>query len=178
MDTIQLHDKSFESYISETILQNAIASIAKKITIDFTDKEVLFLSVLNGSFIFSADLIRQCSFKSQISFVKLSSYQNTQSTGKVTEIIGLDVDLTDKNIVILEDIVDTGTTLEKLMELLKNKPYKQLKVASLFLKPSVYKKPYSIDYVGIEIPNDFIVGYGLDYNGLGRNLTSVYKLTS
>lgn len=177
MTTIQLHDKTFKPYISNQEIETAIKNIADKISADYKNETPLFLGVLNGSFMFCADLLKNYNYPCEISFIKLASYQQTTSTGLVTELIGLNENLNNRTIIILEDIVDTGNTLEKIISLLQQQPIKEYKVASLFLKPDVYKKDIDVDYVGIEIPNNFIVGYGLDYDGLGRNLNSIYKLT-
>ncbi|MGY6649518.1 hypoxanthine phosphoribosyltransferase [Wenyingzhuangia sp. IMCC45574] len=173
---IQLHDKHFVPFISKEKIAKAVKHLATEIAKDYTNETPLFLGVLNGSFIFCADLLKAYPNACEISFVKLASYQKTNSTGNVSELIGLNEDLTNRTVIILEDIVDTGATLEKLVSLLKKENLKELKIASLFLKPTVYNKPIPLDYVGIEIENRFIVGYGLDYDGLGRNLEEVYVL--
>ncbi|MGY5352306.1 hypoxanthine phosphoribosyltransferase [Wenyingzhuangia sp. IMCC45533] len=176
MERIQLHDQFFKSYISKQEIQNAVSKIANAIEKDYPNETPLFLGVLNGSFMFCADLLKHYKKPCEISFIKLASYEKTNATGVVNELIGLNENLTDRCVIVLEDIVDTGNTLEKVIELLKEQPIKQFKVASLFLKPSVYNKKIPLDYIGIEIPNHFIVGYGLDYDGLGRNLDSIYQL--
>lgn len=173
---IQLHDKHFTPFISKEKIAEAIQQLATKIAKDYSGQTPLFLGVLNGSFMFCADLLKAYPHACEISFVKLASYQQTSSTGIVTELIGLNEDLTNRSVVIIEDIVDTGTTLEKLVGLLKSHPIKELKIATLFLKPTVYKKSIPLNYIGLEIENNFIVGYGLDYDGLGRNLPEVYVL--
>jgi hypoxanthine phosphoribosyltransferase len=136
----------------------------------------IFLVVLNGSFMFAADLLKEVTIPCEISFIKVASYHGTSSTGNVTELIGLTEDITGRTVVIVEDIVDTGITLERLMNVLTRKKVKQIKIATVLLKPQSYKKEFKVDYVGIEIPNDFVVGYGLDYDGLGRNLKEIYVL--
>lgn len=175
---IKLHDKNFEPFLSKEIISKAIDTISNAISKDYQNNTPLFLGVLNGSFMFCADLLKTYNHSCEISFIKLASYQQTESTGTVNELIGLNEDLANRTVIIVEDIVDTGNTLEKIIALLDKQPIKEYKVASLFLKPSVYNKTIPIDYVGLEIPNHYIVGYGLDYDGLGRNLPEVYKLKS
>lgn len=176
METICVSDKQFGLYIEEEKIQRAIVSIANAINKDSGGNDTLFISVLNGSFMFTADLLKLVNGNAEVHFVKLSSYSGTASTGNVNQLIGLDCSLTGRNVVILEDIVDTGNTLEKIHEIIQQENPRQVKVAALFLKPSVYKKNITVDYIGMEIEDVFIVGYGLDYNSLGRNLRSVYKL--
>lgn len=173
---VQLHDKTFEPYLSKEKIKQVVKILSQKINDDYKNETPLFLGILNGSFMFCADLLKQYKAPCEISFIKLASYEQTTSTGIVNELIGLNEDLTDRTVIILEDIVDTGNTLEKIVKLLKEQPIKEYKVATLFLKPSIYQKNIPLDYVGMEIPNNFIVGYGLDYDGLGRNLPEVYTL--
>lgn len=173
---IHLHNKTFSPYISEKRIQQSVKKIVKQISKDYKNEIPLFLGVLNGSFIFCADLLKEYNHACEISFIKLASYKQTTSTGIVNELIGLNEDITNRTVIIVEDIVDTGNTVEKIVEILKQQPIKEFKIATLFLKPDVYKKEIAINYVGLEIPNNFIVGYGLDYDGLGRNLKEVYKL--
>jgi len=176
MDIITVKDKSFRPFISEEKLQEAIMNVALKINDDYKDQSPIFLGVLNGSFMFFSDLLKSVELACTVSFVKLASYEGTSSTGKVNELIGLDEDIDGKDIILVEDIVDTGNTLEKLYEILNNKNPKSIKIATLLYKPEAYKKTHPIDYVGLEIPNAFVLGYGLDYDGLGRNLSSIYVL--
>lgn len=173
---IQLHDKYFTPFISQQEITKAIKRLANQIAQDHPNETPLFLGVLNGAFVFCSDLLKSYSQPCEISFVKLASYEQTSSTGTVSELIGLNEDLTNRTVIVLEDIVDTGNTLEKIVALLKDQPLKELKIATLFLKPSVYKKAIPLDYIGMEIENSFIVGYGLDYDGLGRNLPEIYRL--
>lgn len=173
---VQLHDKQFIPFISQSEIAKAVQKIAHQIAKDYPNETPLFLGVLNGSFIFCADLLKAYPNLCEISFVKLASYQQTSSTGTVSELIGLNEDVTNRTVIIVEDIVDTGRTLEKLVSLIKKKPIKELKIATLFLKPTVYKKEIPLNYVGLEIEDRFIVGYGLDYDGLGRNLEEVFIL--
>ncbi len=176
MSLVTLHDKQFKPYISAESIHERVSQIAGNLTADLKDSFPLFLVVLNGSFIFAADLVKMLKFPCEISFVKLASYHGTGSTGVVNEIIGLTENVEHRTIVIIEDIVDTGTTLAKLHDLLKDKKAKQIKTATLLFKPVAYKKTIPVDYICMEIPNDFVVGYGLDYNGLGRNLKDIYVL--
>ena len=176
METITVKDLSFKPFISEEELQMAIKKVAQKINKDYEGKTPIFLGVLNGSFMFMADLMKSIELDCYTSFVKMASYEGTESTGKINELIGLNEDIEGKDIVLVEDIVDTGNTLVKLFEILKEKKPKSIKIATLLYKPEAYKKDYKIDYVGKEIPNAFVLGYGLDYDGLGRNLSSIYVL--
>lgn len=173
---VQLHDLTFTPFISEKEINAGIEEVAAKINRDFKDKKPVFLGVLNGAFLFAAELIKRFEGDCEVSFVKLRSYEGTETSGSVEALMGLSQSLEGRNVIIIEDIVDTGNTLESLDKILKSEKVKQYKTATLFYKPNSYKKSLPIDYVGLEIPNDFIVGYGLDYNGLGRNLTQVYKL--
>lgn len=173
---IKILDKTFIPYISKEELFDAINKIAAEINKAYENKNPLFIGVLNGSFMFCSDLMKAITIKSSISFVKMASYEGTTSTGKVQEIVGLSEAIENRHVIILEDIVDTGNTLEKLIQLFQSKKTASLKIATLLYKPEAYKKPYPIDYIGIEIPNKFVVGYGLDYDGYGRNLDSIYVL--
>jgi adenylate kinase len=178
MSTIKLHDLHFKPFISENELSKIVSSLVKEVRVDLTTNEVpLFIGILNGSFLFAADFIRKYPNNCEVSFVKLSSYQGTESSEIVNELIGINEDLTGRTVIILEDIIDTGATLHKIYDTFKNKNVKQLKIATLFFKPDVYRKELPIHYIGKSIEDKFIVGYGLDYNGLGRNLPAVYQLT-
>lgn len=179
MERIKLHDKEFKVIIPYSQIQESIKIVATQINNDYNRVEnPLFLSVLNGAFMFSADLMKNIDFNCEISFIKLSSYSGTESTGKVSEIIGIAGDITNRDVIIIEDIVDTGGTVETLFELITNKGANSVKICTLLLKPDAYKKDIPIDYAAIKIPNDFIVGYGLDYNELGRNYKDIYVLDS
>jgi len=178
MSIIKLHDKYFKTYISEEKIAKAIKKLAVQISEDLKNETPLFIGILNGSFMFVADFIRQYAPNCEVSFVKLTSYQGTNTTGKVKQLVGLNESLEGKTVVILEDIIDTGNTLQEIYTIFKDKKVKQLKIATLFFKPNVFKKDLPIDYIGISIPDKFIVGYGLDYNGLGRNFANVYQLTA
>lgn len=173
---VTIKDKQFKPYISSEKILESVKKTADKINKDLAGESPVFLAVLNGSFMFAADLMKEINLNCEISFVKLASYYGTTSSGTVTELIGLNQDLTGRTVVIVEDIVDTGNTVEKLAEILNNKKVKSFKIATAFFKPSAYTKKLKIDYIGLEIPNDFVVGYGLDYDGLGRNLKDVYVL--
>ncbi|MCP9201570.1 hypoxanthine phosphoribosyltransferase [Gramella sp. GC03-9] len=172
---IKLHDLEFEPYISEEEITQVIDRISDEVNRDFGDKTPVFIGVLNGSFMFASEVVKRFQGDCEISFVKLGSYKGTESTGEVKTLLGLNQDLKDRTVVLLEDIVDTGNTLVELDQILKQSGVKEYKVVSLFFKPEAYKKSVPVDYIGMEIPNKFIVGYGLDYDGLGRNLTQVYK---
>jgi hypoxanthine phosphoribosyltransferase len=173
---IQLHDKQFVPFISESELDFAVAELAQLIEADFADEVPIFIGVLNGAFMVVADLLKHYKRPCEVSFIKMASYEGTSSTEQVKQLIGLNQDLTGRTVIIVEDIVDTGNTVETLKALFKQQNVKHFKIATLFLKPDAYKKEIKIDYVGIRIPNKFIVGYGLDYDGLGRNLSAVYQL--
>ncbi|MEN8857905.1 MAG: phosphoribosyltransferase family protein [Flavobacteriaceae bacterium] len=178
MSTIKLHDLHFNPFISEDELSKIVSSLVKEVSADLEPNEVpLFIGILNGSFLFAADFIRKYQNNCEVTFVKLSSYQGTESSEIVNELIGINEDLTGRTVIILEDIIDTGSTLHKIYDTFKNKKVKQLKIATLFFKPDVYRKELPIDYIGKSIEDKFIVGYGLDYNGLGRNLPAIYQLT-
>ena len=178
MEKVTVKDKEFELSISyETILEE-VAKLAEQINSDLKGQNPLFICVLNGSFIFAADLLKKVNIDCGISFIKLASYRGTSSTGDVKTVLGLDEDLKDRVLVIIEDIVDTGNTIETLVAQLKAFGPKDIKIATLLLKPEAYTKDIPIDYAALEVPNDFLVGYGLDYDGLGRNLESIYSLVS
>lgn len=173
---ITLHDKHFETYFSAQQLDEAVDNVAHAIDIDYKNKTPLFLAVLNGAFMFASDLLKKIEIDCEIQFVKLKSYEGTSSSGEVKELIGIPEAINGRDIIVLEDIVDTGGTIVELYQTLKNHAPKSVKTASLLLKPDAYHGEIPIDYVGIEIPNEFVVGYGLDYDGLGRNLKDLYKI--
>jgi hypoxanthine phosphoribosyltransferase len=176
MKDVTLHDKTFGIYLTRKEIQKHIDAMAKTMAKDLRDKNPLFLVVLNGAFMFAADLLKHFDFDCEVSFVKLSSYVGTQSTSVVREIIGLDEVLHDRTVVIVEDIIDTGITMANTVPKLKKLEAREVMLATLLFKPNAFQKDYKIDYIGLKIPNDFIVGYGLDYDGLGRNLPDIYKL--
>lgn len=174
---IQLHDKQFVPFISAEEIDFAIAEMAQLVEADFADDVPVFIGVLNGAFMVVADFMKHYKKPCEVSFVKLASYEGTESTNDVQNLIGLNQDLSGRTVIVIEDIVDTGTTIEVLKAMFKQHNVKHFKIATLFLKPDAYTKDIKIDYVGIRIPDKFIVGYGLDYNGLGRNLAEVYQVT-
>ena len=173
---IQLHDKQFVPFISAQEIDFAIAKIVAQVQDDFFDETPVFIGVLNGAFMVVSDFMKLYKRPCEVSFIKLTSYEGTSSSETVKELIGINQDLTGRTVIVIEDIVDTGNTLLELKELFKKQNVKHFKIATLFLKPEAYKKDLKIDYVGIRIPNKFIVGFGLDYDGLGRNLPEVYQL--
>lgn len=175
---IQLHDKKFEAFIDAKELDFAIQNMAKQIADDFSDETPVFIGVLNGSFMVMADLMKHYEYPCEVNFVKLSSYEGIQTTNEIKQLIGLNESLEGRSVIVVEDIVDTGNTVEELKKIFKEKKVKHFKIATLFFKPEAYTKDIKLDYVGIRIPNKFIVGYGLDYDGLGRNLKHVYQLAN
>ncbi len=179
MKQVKLKDKVIKVSIPEEKIQTKIAEMAKKINGDYRDKNIpLFISILNGSFMFTADLFKHIDFVCEVTFLKLTSYKGTSSTGSVRQLIGVNESIEGRDVIVLEDIVDTGITIEQILGQLKSFEPTSVKVASLLFKPEAYQKELIIDYIGMEIPNDFIVGYGLDYDGLGRNLPDIYTLSS
>ena len=176
MDIIQIKDKKFRISIPEAVIQERIKAVAERINRDMADKNPLFLAVLNGAFIFAADLMREITIPCEISFVKLASYAGTVSTGKITEVLGVNEDLTNRTVIIVEDIVDTGLTISRMLETLGTRNPKSIHVCTLLLKPEKLQVDLNIEYAAMEIPNDFIVGYGLDYDQLGRNTRDIYTL--
>lgn len=173
---MEILDKKFEPYILEEEIQDKVAEMAHKINIQYRDKEPLFLSILNGSFIFAADLFKKIEVPSRISFIKYKSYSGTASTGKIEQLIGLSEDLEDQNVIVVEDIVDTGLTMHKIIDIVKSRNPKSFTIAALLLKPGALKRPVDIEFLGFKIPNEFVVGYGMDYNGFGRNIPEIYKV--
>jgi hypoxanthine phosphoribosyltransferase len=176
MSTIRIHDKVFEIYLSEAVIQERVKSIAESINLEYADKKPLFIAILNGSFMFAADLFKYLTIPSEISFIKLASYRGMKSTGNVITSIGLDADLFGKDLIIVEDIVDTGKTLYNFLPKLKDHHPASLKIAALLHKPEATRFPLNLDYIGFSIPDKFVVGYGLDYDGLGRNLKEIYQV--
>ena len=176
MDRVKILDKEFGISISKEKIHQAITIMANKLNSDFKGKEVIFIGILNGSFMFASDLFKQINLNCRITFVKVASYQGTISTGTVKSLIGINENIKDLSVVVLEDIIDTGETLENIISQLKGYNPAEIKIATFLFKPNAFKKDYKIDYIGMEIPNDFIVGYGLDYDGYGRNLPEIYTL--
>ena len=173
---IQVFDKTFEPYITATQINEQIKKIAAQLNIDYAGKRPLCIAILNGSFMFASDLFKELTIDAEICFIKLASYKGTKSTGNVITSIGLDIPLTDRHVIIVEDIVDTGKTLDAFLPQLINQQPVTLKIAALLHKPEALQFPVTIDYLGFEVPNKFLLGYGLDYDGLGRNLKEIYKL--
>lgn len=176
MDAIQIKDKMFTVSIKEQDLLKEVARVANEINRDLAGKNPLFISVLNGSFMFTSDLLKQITIPCEISFIKLATYQGVSSTGVIKEVIGINEDITNRTVVIVEDIVDTGFTMQSLLENLGTRGPKEIHIASLLVKPEKLKVPLNIKYVAMNIPSDFIVGYGLDYDGFGRNYRDIYTV--
>ena len=176
MAVMTVHGKSFEIYLSEETIQQRVKELAAEINKDYTGKRPLFIAILNGSFMFAADLFKQLSVEAELCFIKLASYKGMKSSGKVVTSIGLEEDLFGKDVIIVEDIVDTGKTLHKFLPKLVHQQPKSLKIATLLHKSEATEYPLVLDYVGFSIPNKFVVGYGLDYDGLGRNFREIYQL--
>jgi len=176
MSKIQVKDKQFVLSIPEKDIVEAISKVAKQMGEDLRDKNPLFICVLNGAFMFASDLIKQFNFPCEITFIRLKSYEGTSTAGKVKEVHGLIEEIENRNVVVLEDIVDTGYTIENLQKYLLSKNPQSVKVATLLFKPKALLREVKPDYTALEIPNDFIVGYGLDYDGYGRNLKDIYRV--
>ncbi|WP_071147011.1 hypoxanthine phosphoribosyltransferase [Bacteroides ihuae] len=176
MNTIKIKDRLFSVSIMEKDILREVKRVADEINNDLKDQNPLFLSVLNGSFMFTADLMKHITIPCEISFVKLASYQGVSSTGAIKEVIGINEDIAGRTIVIVEDIVDTGLTMQRLIETLGTRGPKEIHIASLLVKPDKLKVKLDIKYVAMKIPNDFIVGYGLDYDGYGRNYPDIYTV--
>ena len=176
MHSIRVHDKEFEPYISAEKINLEVSRVANQINNDYENKKPLFIAILNGAFIFASDLFKKITIEAEICFIKLASYKGTKSTGHVITSIGLDIDLKDRHIIILEDIVDTGNTLHQFLPQLYNQQPSSLKIAALLIKPEALAHPVTVDYFGFSVPNKFLLGYGLDYDGLGRNLPEIYQL--
>ena len=178
MSTIQIKDKRFRVSIPEAEIKSRVKAVAQQISKDMAGKNPLFLGVLNGSFIFAADLMREMTIPCEISFVKLASYQGTTSTGKIQEVIGINEDLTGRTVVIVEDIVESGQTMKRMIEQLGTRAPASVHICTLFFKPDKLQEELDIDYVAFRIPDDFIVGYGLDYDQAGRELKDVYTIVN
>lgn len=176
LKVIEILDKTFESYITKEELSREVAALGNRLTADYQGKEVLFLGVLNGAFMFMADLLKEVNLPCEVSFVKMSSYQGTSSLGNVKELIGLNTDLSGKHVVVVEDIVDSGLTMDLVVSLIRDKQPESLKICTLLFKPDAFKGVNRPDYVGFVIPDAFVVGYGLDYNEKGRNLGEIYQI--
>ena len=176
MATVKVHDKEFETYLSDEVIQKRVKEIAEQINRDYAGKRPLFIAILNGSFMFASDLFKSLSFEPELCFIKLASYKGMKSSGKVVSTIGLEEDIYGKDVIIVEDIVDTGKTLHHFLPKLMHMQPKSLKIATLLHKPEATEFPLTLDYIGFTIPNKFVVGYGLDYSGLGRNLKEIYQV--
>lgn len=175
-DTITVHDKCFIPYLTSDEIVEKVKELAEKINVDYEGKRPLFISILNGSFIFSADLFKYLKIEAEICFIKLASYKGTKSSGQVITAIGLDTDIHGRDIIILEDIIDTGKTINQFLPQVYNQQPSSLKIAVFLHKPDATVFPVKIDYTCFTIPDKFVLGYGLDYNGLGRNLPQLYQL--
>lgn len=173
---ITILDKEFTLYLSKQQIEDKISEIAKELTTRLADKKPLFLCILNGSFMFAADIMKNVNIPAEISFIKLASYEGTSSTGKISELIGLNKDIKGRTVVIIEDIIDSGLTMQHLLETLKEKDPENIIVTSLLVKPDNLKVDLDIDYCAFSIPDKFIIGYGLDYNGYGRNYPNIYVI--
>jgi len=176
MTPLKVHDKEFVPYIPSTEIEKQVTRVSLEINIDYEGKKPLFIAILNGAFIFAADLFKQINLEAEIGFIKLASYKGVKSTGKVITAIGLDTELYGRDVIIVEDIVDTGKTLSQFLPQLEHHHPASLKVASLLHKPAAMVHSIKIDYLGFTIPDEFVIGYGLDYDGLGRNLKEIYQL--
>ena len=176
MSIIKVHDKEFIPYLTSKEIEEQVARVAAEINRDYRDKKPLFIAILNGAFIFAADLFKQINIEAEIAFIKLASYKGVKSTGKVITAIGLDAELYGRDMIILEDIVDTGRTLSQFLPQLEHHHPASLKIAALLHKPDAMVHPINIDYLGFTIPNKFVLGYGLDYDGLGRNIKEISQL--
>lgn len=176
MPVIQVRDKKFIPFLTVKQIDEQVTRLAEMINVDYKGKSPLFIGILNGSFIFAADLFKKITIDAEISFIKLASYKGTRSTGNVITSIGLDESLKGRHVIIIEDIVDTGKTLHEFLPQLYDQQPSSLKIASLLHKPDALLYPINIDYLGFSVPNKFLLGYGLDYDGLARNLKEIYQL--
>lgn len=174
--TIQVHDKSFELFISQEKIRARVEALGAEIAQQYANKNPLFVGVLNGAFIFTADLVRACPIPSEVTFLKIQSYDGLKSTGKVTTLLDFQQDIKDRHLLLVEDIIDTGTTFFHLLPSIQAKRPASIAIATLLRKPTAIKYPIKVDYVGFDIPNKFVIGYGLDYNEQARNLPAIYQL--
>ena len=177
MKKVKIQDKVFEPYLSASEIDSAITDLAKRITRKYRGKDPVFIGILNGSFLFAADLLKKIEFDCEISFVKVASYQGTKSSGFVRQLLGMDQDISGRDVIVLEDVIDTGNTIEEVNRIISGMGANSVSVATLLFKPAIYEKEFPIEYVALEINPDFVVGYGLDYNGFGRNLNEIYVLS-
>jgi hypoxanthine phosphoribosyltransferase len=176
VEKVKVLDLEFEIFLTAEQIQASVENLGKQITQDYMGKKPVFIAILNGSYVFMADLLRQCKIPCEMTFVKLSSYDGLESTGKVATQIGLSLDLKDRDVIIVEDIIDTGTTVHQFLKHVADLQPASIRLAALLVKPEAIKHPVHTDYCGFEIPNRFVVGYGLDYNEEGRNLAAIYQL--
>jgi len=176
MELLQVHDKKFQPYLTAAEIESQVKRVAGEINNDYKGKRPLFIAILNGSFMFASDLFKEIHIEAEICFIKLASYKGIKSSGQVITAIGLDVDLVGREIIIVEDIVDTGNTLSQFLPQLHHHQPSSLKIAALLHKPDALVHPIKIDYLGFSVPNKFLLGYGLDYDGLGRNIKEIYQL--
>ncbi len=175
-NTIRVWDQEFEPYILENDIQERVRSIGAQINLEYEGRWPLFIAVLNGAFMFASDLFKQVAIQCEISFVKISSYDGLQSSGELNQLIGLKEDLSGRDLIIVEDIVDSGKTMQGIIHHLRERGPASIKIASLLFKPEALKVPLHLDFVGFRVPDEFLLGYGLDYNGRGRNLRDIYKI--
>ncbi|MDA3613932.1 hypoxanthine phosphoribosyltransferase [Polluticaenibacter yanchengensis] len=176
MKTIELFGKTFVPYISAAEIQVQVERLAKEIKAEYEGKKPLFIAILNGSFMFASDLFKCLDFESEICFIKLASYKGTKSSGQVISAIGLDIDVKGRDVIVLEDIVDTGRTLYTFLPQLKNQLPASLKICTFLHKPEATEYPLDLQYVGFSIPNNFVLGYGMDFDGYGRNIPELYQI--
>ena len=176
MKKVKILDKEFGIYLTAAEIDQAVSRVAASINKDLKGKTPLFIVVLNGAFMFASDLLKKIELENNITFVKLSSYSGTRSSRVVKELIGLNEVIKGRTVVIIEDIIDTGLTMQRMLEILQQQEVDEVKIATLVFKPEAFKGDYPIDYIGLDIPNDFILGYGLDYDGYGRNLPDIYRI--
>ncbi|WP_420385091.1 hypoxanthine phosphoribosyltransferase [Roseivirga sp.] len=176
LSTVSIHDKTFECFIADEEIQSKIQVLGKKLSDDYKDLKPLFIGILNGSFMFASDLMKNVSVPAEITFIKVASYSGMKSEGKTRELIGLKENIEGRHVVVVEDIVDTGITMEGIVSQLHSAKAKSVAVASLLVKPDCLQREVTVKYTGFEIPEKFVVGYGLDYDGLGRNLKDIYQL--
>lgn len=178
MSIITVNEKAFQPYISAEVIRQRIAAMSNELDADYAGKRPLFIAILNGSFMFASDLFKSIAIEAEICFIKLASYKGTTSTGNLITSIGLDVPLVNRHVVILEDIVDTGNTLHQFLPQIRQQQPASLKIAALLHKPKALKYPIAIDYLGFSVPDKFLLGFGLDFDGFGRNLPEIYQLVS
>jgi len=176
MATIQIHDKKFITYLSAQQIDEQVKRLGATINADYKGKCPIFIAILNGSFMFASDLFKELTIDAEVCFIKLASYKGIKSTGQVVTAIGLDQSIKDRDVIVIEDIVDTGKTLHEFLPQLVAMSPSSIKVATLLHKPDALKYPMKLEYIGFEVPNKFLLGYGLDYDGLGRNLNEIFKL--